>query len=49
MQGKIIPILDTISTVFLSLEKPVNYATTTPARTTPDFLMFHTSSKLKKY
>ena len=28
--------------------KPVNYVTTIPARTTPDVLMFHTSSEQKK-
>ena len=28
--------------------KPVNYATTIPARTTPNCFMFHTSSELKK-
>jgi predicted RNA-binding Zn-ribbon protein involved in translation (DUF1610 family) len=28
--------------------QPVNYATTIPARTTPDLFMFHTSSELKK-
>jgi len=34
---------------FLRHMETVNYATTIPARITPDFLMFHTSSKLKTW